>query len=629
MRAVRRRVLAGIFAALVAALAPAAGFADERILSFDSLIEVAPDGSMVVTETIAVRAEGRQIKRGIFRDFPTRYVDAAGNAYNVDFDVLEILRDGQDEPYHIERIGNGVRVYVGDRNVFIGDGQFTYTLVYRTDRQLGFFEKFDELYWNVTGNFWDFPIDAASATVALPGNPAIIQTAAYTGVRGARGGDYVYALDTSGRPHFRTTRTLAAGEGLTIAVAWPKGVVAEPTAADRAGHFLRDNAGRVIGAAAAVLLLLYYVTVWIRVGRDPKKGAIVPRFEPPANFTPAASRFVWHMGFDDVAFSAAILNMAVKGYLRIVETGGDYRLERTDGGDAAKLSRGERAAARKLLGDAAWIDLDNENHKEILGAKSALSRHLKAEYQKGHFVTNIGYWLVGLAISIVGLLALALQAEEIIVALFLTVWLFAWTMATVFMALAVRTAFRQTIRKGIGSVAGLIGLLFGEALGLTFYSIVAGVPSAVLLVTVVAIGAIFFELLKAPTLLGRRIMDEIEGFRMYLSVAEQPRLAMLNPPERTPELFERYLPYALALGVEHEWSEKFTDVLAAVKADGGYSPSWYRGRSGHAFSAGDFSRDMSGFSSAVGSVSAPGSSSGSGGGGSSGGGGGGGGGGGW
>ena len=149
------------------------------------------------------------------------------------------------------------------------------------------------------------------------------------------------------------------------------------------------------------------------------------------------------------------------------------------------------------------------------------------------------------------------------------------------------------------------------------------------------INTLFYHLLKAPTLLGRRMMDQIAGFADYLSVAEKDRMNFHNPPERTPELFERFLPYALALGVEQAWSEQFSDVLArAGQAEGNrsghYSPRWYSGRSFDG-NFGNFASDLgSGFSGAIAAAStAPGSSSGSGGGGSSGGGGGGGGGGGW
>jgi uncharacterized membrane protein len=160
--------------------------------------------------------------------------------------------------------------------------------------------------------------------------------------------------------------------------------------------------------------------------------------------------------------------------------------------------------------------------------------------------------------------------------------------------------------------------------------------AALMLGCLLLVDVTFYDLLKAPTRLGRKVMDRLEGFELYLSVAEKDRMNFHNPPERTPALFERFLPYALALGVEQAWSEQFADVLAAAgQAPGGagtgYRPRWY---SGSGFSE----RGVSGFASSLGgsfsgaiasSSTAPGSSSGSGGGGSSGGGGGGGGGSGW
>jgi uncharacterized membrane protein len=143
---------------------------------------------------------------------------------------------------------------------------------------------------------------------------------------------------------------------------------------------------------------------------------------------------------------------------------------------------------------------------------------------------------------------------------------------------------------------------------------------------------VFFFLLKRPTLAGRKLMDEIEGFRMYLGAAEEERLKFMHPPEKTPQLFEKLLPYAMALDVENEWNEKFTAVLAAASAgENSYRPRWYRGSSWQPGRGGSFGKSLgAGLGTAVASsVSPPGSSSGSGGGGFSGGGGGGGGGGGW
>lgn len=140
----------------------------ERIISFDSKIKISEDGSMLVTEIIKVHAEGNKIKRGIYRDFPTDYKDKYGNNIRILFEVKEVLRDGLREPYHTERQSNGIRVYFGSSSYFLSPGDYTYAITYKTNRQIGYFEDNDELYWNVTGNGWDFDIERASATIFLP-----------------------------------------------------------------------------------------------------------------------------------------------------------------------------------------------------------------------------------------------------------------------------------------------------------------------------------------------------------------------------------------------------------------------------------------------------------------------------
>ena len=168
------------------------------------------------------------------------------------------------------------------------------------------------------------------------------------------------------------------------------------------------------------------------------------------------------------------------------------------------------------------------------------------------------------------------------------------------------------------------------AIGMLIYF--SSITVAVIWITAIFIDLLFYHLLKAPTRAGRKIMDKIEGFKMYLSVAEGERLNILNPPEKTPELFEKYLPYALALDVEQAWAEKFSNVFKEIAQSGReYHPVWYSGRAWRSLEAKNFTSALSSsFSNAISSSSiAPGSSSGSGGGGFSGGGGGGGGGGGW
>ena len=218
------------------------------------------------------------------------------------------------------------------------------------------------------------------------------------------------------------------------------------------------------------------------------------------------------------------------------------------------------------------------------------------------------------------------------VAMFMMVWLSGWSAGVYVLGTTVIAAWRS--RKVAGAMAiTLFALPFvgGEIVGIGVLASAIGFPSLILFLGIVATNIVFYHLLKAPTLAGRRLMDEIEGLKLYMRVAEKERLNLLNPPDRTPEHFEALLPYAMALEVENDWNEQFADVLAKAAVDPAsghhHTPSWYSGRTPFSGLAASLGGSFAGAVSA--SSSAPGSSSGSGGGGSSGGGGGGGGGGGW
>jgi hypothetical protein len=205
----------------------ASAVADERILSFDSNVRVFEDGMIEVTETITVRAEGRQIRRGIYRDFPVDYLDRLGNRYVVTLQPLGVLRNGKSESYHTVRSGRDVRIYFGRKDRFVEHGEHTYVFRYRANRMLGFFDQHDELYWNVTGHNWNFPIDRATATVQLefdaPRDALMVD--GYTGRYGSNAQDYGRFLDDDGSVHFEANNTLPPSHGLTIVVGWPKGYV--------------------------------------------------------------------------------------------------------------------------------------------------------------------------------------------------------------------------------------------------------------------------------------------------------------------------------------------------------------------------------------------------------------------
>jgi uncharacterized membrane protein YgcG len=570
----------GLALALWLVIAPSAG-ATERILDFESDIVVQPDGSLLVTETIRVQSESRQIRRGIFRDFPTDYRDPLDNRYRVGFDLRRVTRDGLSEPARLERRGNGVRVYIGSADRFLRPGIYTYQLEYETTRQLGFFEQYDELYWNATGNGWAFPIDQARVRVTLPTgiDRDAITVEGFTGVFNSKGQNYEAGVELDGAVRVVTTRTLQPGEGLTLAVTWPKGFVAAPSVAQRLAWLFKDNAGLLIVTLAALLGFAYLAYAWHRVGRDPKPGVIFPHYEPPEGFSPASLRYVSKRGYDKRAFTAAVLNLAVKGLVDITESDGDYTVARPTvttmaqrrSTAAANLASGEQTLLDSLFRSGSVVELKNDNYQIIQATMSAHEAALASHYRRKHFINNR---LVNLPAWLVVILATAI-----------------------------------VVLLGLGSVASYV------IVGVTVLGMLA-----------------FAYFLEAHTELGRRLLDKVEGFQMYLEVAEQDDLNLRNPPEKTPELFETYLPFALALNVEQPWAEQFADVFARLSQtiEGGYRPRWYQGnfdsRNPMSFAADMGDSLNSAISSAA---SPPGSASGSGGGGSSGGGGGGGGGGGW
>ena len=564
---------------------PLVATADERILEFHSDILVLDGGWIEVTETIRVTAAGDRIRRGIYRDFPTTYEDRLSNDYVVDFEILSVHRNGSPEDFHTQGIRDGIRTYFGSSDRYIDHGEHTYVFRYRASRMLGFFENHDELYWNVTGVHWEFPIDRASATVTLGFDVASqdLMTEAYTGAFGHTNRDYRARLESNGSVYFETTKPLAPLNGLTVVVGWPKGFVEPPTDMQRFGWLLQDNANLLIAVIGFVLLLAYYLPVWMHFGRDPEEGVLVTRYEPPDGFSPASLRYIRQMYYDDKVLTAAIVNLAVKRYLNIeVEEGSDgflgfgkeedeYTLVKTDPlGRPSPLAAGEKELYDELFQGGDRVTLEQENH-EILGrAKTAHSKSLAADYKKHYFRYN-------------GLLNL-----PAILLLILTIVM--------------------SVREGSS-------------------------PFAIIVMILMVVTTIFFAtIMKRPTMRGRKLLDEIMGFEDYLDIAEKHEMELRNPPEKTPQLFEKYLPFALALGVDQSWSERFAAILRDAQMPDGspYQPVWYGG-SWDRFNIGSTTTAIThSLNSAVThSVSPPGSSSGGGGGGFSGGGGGGGGGGGW
>jgi hypothetical protein len=609
--------------------------ADERILGFHSDIDVAADATMTVSESITVSAEGNLIRRGIYRDFPTHYRDRYGNRINVLFEPIDVSRDGRPEPWHTERLSNGVRVYFGDANVMLSHGEHRYVFRYRTARQLGFFEDHDELYWNVTGNGWGFVIDKASAEVTLPGAPvaARIRVEGYTGAQGSKAKNYSAAVDSHAHAIISTTRPLPPENGLTVVVSFPKGLVAAPDQKQKLAWFLTDN--RREGALAVGLLILigFLYLQWHRVGRDPKGGVIIPEYDPPADVSPSAARYIRRMGYDDRCFAADIVDLGVCGAMKIVNTGkSNYSVQRAKQPDA-NVPASARVLYDGLLGSRTTLVFENTNHETIGSARREHEKFLKSTYAKPNFRRNDGIGCLGGLISIAAIVAAflldPLSVDAAVIVPTVIVFIAATIASSVFMSmLGAWQDGRRPIGLTIGSLVAAAVVVI--AAGILAYQ--TSVLFAILVALLAGVQVPFAQWMRAPTVEGRKLLDRIEGLRHYLGVAERDDLARATAPPMNVDEYQRLLPYALALDVEKTWGDKLANAIGpAAVAAAAAGMSWYAGDMSRGFNASNFGSSLgSSLSSAVSSsATAPGSSSGSSGGGSSGGGGGGGGGGGW
>ena len=631
----------------------------EEIVAYDVAIEVEPDGWLEITEEIRVRALGQQIRRGIYRDFPTSFPREGGlGRIEAPFEVVEVRRDGAPEPYVLQSVGGpasrgGIRVRIGDADVLLDPGVHTYRLTYRTIRWIRYGDDADDLYWNVTGNGWDFPILSASAVVTLPGavDPDAVSLEGWTGPEGST----TSALTSSWDPEagswvFHTTAPLGPREGLTIRMTFPKGVVASPTEAQEAEWFRLDW-GRWLEAGTVVALVLsVYLLLWLRVGRDPSGSPVVVRYEPPPGFTPAGLGYVVERGHAGRHLTAAVVDLAVRGWIEIDRKGSTWTLRRTDEDPEDPPPHEEAVLLKGLFGSSGGshgktVTLKGSHMPSVRSAvqsfRADVGRRLEADY----FRLNRRWFLVGLVLTLVGFAVLAWRVRYAIPehAWFLGIWLTFWTMGTGTLVWRVLVSWRMAFsgqRMYFLSAAflSLFATPFVVAEVVVGFMLWQAVPGHLMAAAVVlgGINVLFYHLLERPTLKGRGVLDQAEGLRRFLTSTEEDRIQRLQPADAPLELFERFLPWAIALGVESQWAARFEDALAAQPPSGSSGtrsgPVWYGGSSGDSLSSMSSSLGSSFSSSLSASSSAPsssGSGGGGGGGGSSGGGGGGGGGGGW
>ena len=543
------------FGALLAAMPAAA-----RSLSFkhfDAQIQVQSDGSIDVTESIEVEFSGSW--HGIYRTIPVEYTTPQEMNYTLFLDDIRAT-DAEGQKLKLEQNREGryikFKIYVPDAE----NATRTILFHYRALNATRFFEDHDELYWNVTGEEWQDPIDRVTARIELPEGVSGLHAIAYTGFVNSRSEDA--EVHASGNVvEISSLHSLGYRQGLTAVVGFDKGFVHPPSAAVKFIRFLKSNLPLLI----PVIAFFAMFWLWWTRGRDPARQAISVQYDPPDQLTPAECGTLVDNEAAMRDITSTLVDLAVKGYLTIEQKDESHMLGLTHSKEYIfhlKKPPADWAAARS-------------HEQEMLSAlfDDGASPDVKLSDLQNHFYTH-----------------LPAIRERIFNAL-------------------MRDGYYlhrpDTVKQGYIGAGLVIGLLL--AAGSTFFANATGIASSTWVVAGLATGlviGIFGWFMSARTITGERALEKVLGFEEFLGRVEKDQIERL---QKSPELFEKFLPYAMALRVEKKWVQAFSGIALPP-------PQWFQGPYGSGFQPYLLMVDLNMMSSHVGSVmsSAPRSSGGSG-----------------
>ena len=531
-----------------------------RISNFTSAIHVDEDGSARIQEQITFVFSGEY--HGIYRDIPVDYPGPAGSNYTI-FLKLGPITDGLGNKLKYEKHTSGgflhLKIYVPGAV----DATKTVNIEYSVANATRFFEDHDEFYWNVTGNDWPVPIEHASATIYFP--------AEATGKLRAQAFEGIYGSSEHGRASvegpsasFETNASLPMRGGLTLDVYIEKGVLHQPGALARFFRFIHSNPILTLPIWAFAVMF----TLWWIKGRDPDPGiSVAPMYEPPEKMGPAEVGTLIDDSVDPRDITSVLVDLAVRGYVKIVETQ-----------HKGFLSTTKDYEFHLLKDPSQWKDL-TDYERAMLGQVFAGGEVTLLSSLRNHFYT-----------------ALPMIKSEIMGAL---------------KAKGMYTVDPESAMGywGFGVVVVALPYVLGQWFGLADF--LSSIPIAIVAgVIALAIVIILGRLLTATSLKGARTRVQILGFQEFMNRVDADRLKRMPP-----DTFEKYLPYAMALGVEHRWAKAFEGIIQNP-------PTWYQSSGGNMFSTFYFVNALGSMSQTASStfVSAPrASSSGSGWGGGSGG----------
>jgi hypothetical protein len=556
----------------------------EAVVSFASDVTLRKDATLEVREEFTVHSEGDSFRYGMIRDLPIdsearwdrRYAGEYQKDTGIRTKILEVTEDGAPASYEQGSDSGYPQVTIGDPDEPLAPGDHRFVVRYEADAVTQFLTDHDQLYWNALGHYWRLPVDEAVVRVHLPPElPAGVVTAvAYAGGRGTtvtRLGESQPTRSALADGFEFRVANLGRAQSLSIVASWPKAFLAPPALGP-----LSHDGGLLI---APTLLLLYYVVVWLSLGREPKGGAIAIQYQAPQGLSPAAMRYIRTTGSDGRTLAATIAQLGARGCIGIEPQNGKYKLTRLSGADPKNLHPPLAAEEANLLGvlfeDGPTLVLDPKNGPQV----NRYLYHVYQELQKGaanlYFTRNARFLVIGTFAAWLTAMGMGLTTHgrngDRFTLLFLTWWFFfCFFFLGLIAVMTLLPAWSRMMRGLGGTKEVLIGAAVVAAFGgggvAVLWQLKAGasLAYALSLAALVGINIAAMPALKRETPAGRQAREQIEGFRMFLEKVEQDPLRRLNPSEQLAAGSMEFVPYAIALEVREPWGDHLAEACYAT-----------------------------------------------------------------
>jgi hypothetical protein len=558
----------------------------DRIVSFASDVTLRKDSTLEVHEEFVAHSEGDYFRFGMVRDLPidseARWDRQLVGPYVKDtgirVKILEVTEDGTPVSYEqgSDSAYEQVRIVPWQP---LAPGDHRFVVRYEADGVTQFLADKDQLYWNAVGHYWRLSVDEAVVRVHLPPEvPAGVVTArAYAGGRGANletlghfGGTQVKPSGIADGFEFRMANLPWAGS-LSVSLAWPKGFLMPPALGP-----LAHDGGLLIAPA---LLLLYYVAVWLALGRQPQRGAIAIQYQPPQGLSPAAMRYIRTTGCDGRTLAAAIAQLAARGCLAIEPQGGKYMVTRLKSVDPKSLQPSlaleELGLFYELFEDGPTVVLDPKNGGPLNRYLLQINVEVQKRLSNVYFTRNARWLALGTFASFLTAIIMALTAHgrnsDLMTLLFLTWWFFfCFFFLGLIVVMTLLPAWSRMMRGLGGAKEVLIGsaviAIFGAGGGFVLWQLKssASLAYALSLLALVFINIAAFPALKRLTPQGRQTLEQIEGFRQFLQKVEQDRMQRLAAADPHTDAASEFMPYAIALEVREPWGDHLAEACVVT-----------------------------------------------------------------